>query len=149
MRIFNKYGSKERLFEVFQRVNGVILNEEVLPKEKRQEIIEEFVQYCTNELGLESTPELEISYDNKDAQDMRSYGLYTPNENKLMVVAVNRNLGDILRTIAHELVHHRQFLDNKLTQDSNKTGSEQENEANAMAGVLMRNFGKLTPDIYE
>ena len=149
MRVFHKYGSKERLFEVFQRVNGVVLNEEVLPKERRQEIIEEFVRYCANELNLESTPELEISYDNKDAQDMRSYGLYTPYNNKLMVVAVNRNLGDILRTIAHELVHHRQFLDNKLTADSNKTGSEQENEANAMAGVLMRNFGKITPDIYE
>jgi len=149
MRVQHKYGSKERLFEVFQRVNGVVLKEEVLPKERRQEIIEEFVQYCANELNLESTPELEISYNNKDAQDMRSYGLYTPYNNKLMVVAVNRNLGDILRTIAHELVHHRQFLDNKLTQDSNKTGSEQENEANAMAGVLMRNFGKTTPDIYE
>jgi len=149
MKVFNKYGSKERLFEVFQRVNNVVLNEEVLPKERRQEIIEEFVQYCADELKLEDTPELEISYDNKDAQDMRSYGLYTPHQNKLMVVAVNRNLGDILRTIAHELVHHRQFLDNKLTQDSNTTGSEQENEANAMAGVLMRNFGKKTPDIYE
>ena len=149
MRVFHKYGSKERLFEVFQRVNNVVLKEEVLPKERRQEIIEEFVRYCANELNLESTPELEISYDNKDAQDMRSYGLYTPYNNRLLVVAVNRNLGDILRTIAHELVHHRQFLDNELTADSNKTGSEQENEANAMAGVLMRNFGKLTPEIYE
>lgn len=149
MRVFHKYGSKERLFEVFQRVNNTMINEEVLPKERRQEIIQDFVEYCAKELNLEDTPELEISYDNKDAQDMRSYGLYTPYNNKLMVVAVNRNLGDILRTIAHELVHHRQFLDNKLTQDSNETGSEQENEANAMAGVLMRNFGKITPEIYE
>jgi Zn-dependent peptidase ImmA (M78 family) len=50
----------------------------------------------------------------------------------------------------HELVHHRQF--EQGTAHSNMTEDEEqyiEDEANAIAGRLMREYGKKHEDIYE
>jgi Zn-dependent peptidase ImmA (M78 family) len=147
VKIFHPYGSKERLFEMFGRVNN--LNEEILPVEKKNEIIKEFVEFAQKKLGLKNLPKLIISYDEKEAQDMKSFGKYTPETNELRVVAVNRNLADVLRTLAHELIHHKQREDGILKPDSTNTGSDVENEANALAGVFMREFGQKYPIIFE
>jgi Zn-dependent peptidase ImmA (M78 family) len=58
-------------------------------------------------------------------------------------------MADILRTLAHELVHRKQEEDGRLDINSGKTGSPIEDEANAMAGILLRNFGKINNGIYE
>jgi hypothetical protein len=54
-----------------------------------------------------------------------------------------------MRTLAHELVHHWQNEEGRIKPDSGGTGSDIENEANALAAVLMRNYGKQNPKIYE
>jgi Zn-dependent peptidase ImmA (M78 family) len=56
-------------------------------------------------------------------------------------------MADILRTLAHELVHHMQNL--KGDELNGDDGSEIENEANAQAGVIMRKFGRENPEIFE
>lgn len=132
---------------MFGRVNN--LNEEILPVEKKNEIIKEFVEFAQKKLGLKDLPKLIISYDEKEAQDMKSFGKYTPETNELRVVAANRNLADVLRTLAHELIHHKQRQDGVLKPDSSNTGSDIENEANALAGVFMREFGQKNPIIFE
>ena len=148
MKIFNQRGSKERLFEMMKRVNK--LNEELLPQEKRDEIVNKFVDYVDEKLGLGGKhPDIKLTYDENIAQDMKSYGRFQPDTDEILVVAVNRNLGDILRTIAHELVHHKQKNEGKLKPKSGETGSEEENEANSLAGILMRDFGKNNPIIFE
>ena len=35
MRVFNQYGTKDRLFEMMQKVGQMGLNEALLPKEKK------------------------------------------------------------------------------------------------------------------
>lgn len=150
MRIYHRHGTKERLFEIMNRVNKTTLNEEVLPDEQKTEVIKNFVNYANEELGLNGDlPNLTISHDAQEAQGMKSFGKYTPDDNDLRVVAANRNLADTLRTLAHELVHHKQRKDGVLQPSSNETGSEAENEANAKAGILLRNFGKANPIIFE
>jgi hypothetical protein len=54
----------------------------------------------------------------------------------------NRHPIDILRTLAHELVHFKQYLDDELGPDAGETGSPQENQAHELAGVIMRHFNK-------
>lgn len=148
MRVFHTYGSPQRLFEMMRRVNN--LNEQLLPKEKKSMIIDEFVEFSREKLGLgEEMPNIVISYDETEASKMSSFGKYTPKTNELRVVATNRNLADVLRTLAHELIHDKQRKEGVLKQGSNETGSEHENEANALAGVLMREFGKKHPIIFE
>jgi Zn-dependent peptidase ImmA (M78 family) len=150
MRVFHPYGSKERLFEMFRKIGGGDLNEAILPKEKKEQIINEFVKFADEKLGLgNDLPKITTSYDEKEASAMESFGKYTPETNELRVVVVNRNLADVLRTLAHELIHHKQYKEGKLNPNSNDTGSEDENEANSLAGVFMREFGKKNPIIFE
>jgi hypothetical protein len=60
-------------------------------------------------------------------------------------------LVDVLRSIAHELVHHLQNQRGELdgTKNEGGDGSPWENEANAKAGELIRIFGRQNPEIYE
>jgi len=150
MKAFHSYGSKERLFEMMGRVNRVQLNELALPAKKREIVINKFVEFVDGKLDFgEEKPNVIVSYDDKEAETMKSFGKYTPDDGEIMVVAAKRNLADILRTLAHELVHYKQHIDGRLNPNSGEDGSEQENEANALAGVLMREFGKNNPIIFE
>ena len=127
------------------------LTEEILPVEKKNEVIKEFVAFVQKKLGIsdEQIPKIVISYDEKEAPNMKSFGKYTPETNELRVVGVNRNLADILRTLGHELKHNEQRIKGILKPDSTETGSDIENEANAFAGIAMREFGKKNPLIFE
>ena len=148
MKVFYQYGTKERLFEVMKRVNNI--NENVLPVERKATIIADFIDFIDNKLNLNgNVPEIKISYDSDVAQKMKSFGKYTPEIKELMVVVSNRNLADILRTLAHELVHHKQNVEDRLDSESNETGSDIENEANSLAAQFMREYGKNNPIIFE
>jgi len=148
MKVFHSYGSKERLFEMINRVNR--LNEQLLPIEKKKEIISEFIGFAAEKLNLgDDVPQVELSEDNSEAETSHSFGKFNPSDKKIRVVIANRNLADVLRTLAHEIVHYKQNQEGKLNPDSGKTGSEHENEANAMAGVLMREFGEKNSIIFE
>ena len=112
--------------------------------------IGEFIKYAIKNLGIQNPPRnLSLSYDTAKAKEMRSFGYFDPNSNKIWVYCGNRNMGDILRTLAHELVHRKQDEDGRINYESGKTGSEIENEANAKAGVLLRDFGKQHEEIYQ
>jgi cytidyltransferase-like protein len=112
--------------------------------------IGEFIKYAIKNLGIQNPPRnLALSYDTAKAKEMRSFGYFDPNSNKIWVYCGNRNMGDILRTLAHELVHRKQDEDGRISYESGKTGSEIENEANAKAGVLLRDFGKQHEEIYQ
>lgn len=146
MRVQHPYGSKERLFEMVKKVNR--LNEDVLPKEQKEELINKFVSEVCKYLGISSN-KIEISYDPKEAQGMTSFGKHTPSTGIIRVVAANRNLADVLRTLAHELVHRKQEKEGKLYAGAGDDGTDIENEANAEAALIMRRFGKANPIIFE
>ena len=55
---------------------------------------------------------------------------------------------DILRTVAHELTHQRQGEVADVPDHAGETGSRWENEANALAGVLMREYGQQHPALF-
>jgi hypothetical protein len=56
---------------------------------------------------------------------------------------------DILRTTAHELVHCKQNQEHALPDQAGETGSDWENQANAMAGVIMRDYAEHNPRMFE
>ena len=112
--------------------------------------IGEFIKYAIKNLEIQNPPRnLSLSYDTNKAKEMRSFGYFNPNDNKIWVYCGNRNMADILRTLAHELVHRKQDEDGRISYESGKTGSDIENEANAKAGILLRDFGKQHEEIYQ
>lgn len=74
-------------------------------------------------------------------------GSRTPN-NELHILTKKRINRDILRTLAHEWIHEyqRTILKRKHGPD---IGGPNEDEANAIAGQLMKVFEKLHPDLEE
>lgn len=151
MIISTKYDTKQRLFEMMNKVNRVTkLDEAILPKEKKDEMIQNFIEYANNYLELENDkPDVSVSYDPDEAAKMSSFGKFTPHDNKILVVATNRNLADILRTLAHEMVHYKQKIEDRLDLNSGDDGTDIENEANSVAAVMMREFGRNNPIIFE
>lgn len=124
------------------------LNEELTHK-KLAPMVDSFVSFASKDLGIKSLPKVELIPQGKES---RSFGGFVPGENRIMLVTKNRHPMDIFRTLAHELVHCKQCEDGKIGKDIRKegeTGSPQENEANAMAGVLMRNWGRSNPDMFD
>lgn len=139
--------SKNRLFDMMRKVNR--LNEDVFRGDDRINIINEFAEYVKNEIGLDKVPEINFIDEDGAAAKMKSFAGYNPGNSSITLVISNRNLADILRSLAHELVHHLQNIENRLNNKSGETGSNEENEANSKAGVLMRNYGKINPKIFE
>jgi hypothetical protein len=131
---------------VLKAVLKLQINENKIQKKSQ---IAEFVKFAINELGIKNIPTVKFSYDTNESRERSTFGYFDPNENHIWIYIKNRNTADILRTLAHELVHHKQGEDNRIKQGSGETGSEIENEANAQAGVLLRKFGKDNKGIYE
>ena len=112
-----------------------------------------FIKYCIKFLQIKGDY-FQINLRNgKDEhlETLASYGYSQNNDepDNIYLRAGGRHIVDIMRSLAHELTHKRQNERGELTDDSGVTGSEQENEANSFAGVIMRNYTKLNPDILE
>ena len=116
---------------------------------KEKEVITNFVRYASQELNISSLPAIHLVDDIEEASHNTSFGSYSPSSKSIIVNTGGRHLADVLRTLGHELVHHAQNEQGVLHNESGQTGSEHENEANAKAGILLRNFGKANPLIYE
>jgi Zn-dependent peptidase ImmA (M78 family) len=110
------------------------------------EIIHKFMDFLKEQLQLETLPKISLLLNRKENM---TYGVYNPNNNVIYVYAKNRGLADILRTAAHELVHHWQKLNNKIPKDLNGRNLELEGEANTKAGDFIYMFGLKEPNIYE
>ena len=114
-------------------------------RQEFQEMFEKFLNIAIRVLELRSLPEFHFETF-IDHPEQPTFGMYVNGENKLYVGLSGRHPNDIFRTIAHELTHYKQDTEHKLDGDSGRTGSPEENEAHAVAGVIMRIFNKTYPD---
>jgi hypothetical protein len=121
---------------------------ESLDKRDTFKILHDFVRFAADHLELKSLPKLEFMFDTKKSVEHRSFGGYGGHH--IRITVTNRHIMDVCRTLAHELVHYRQDLNHELDgPDPGATGSPQENQANAEAAVIMRNWGKKHPELFK
>lgn len=109
-----------------------------------------FIDFTCKKLNIKEKPS--IQYKDDKGKGQPSFGGYAPHSKVLMVYTKNRHPMDIFRTVAHELVHHKQNEDGRLGKDVAKegaTGSRIENQANSEAGKIMRYFGKENPFYFD
>ena len=120
-----------------------------LPENKSNTpIIKDFFKYAIKKLDIQNVPVVILNADKNRVNELRSMAGYMHRENKIWIYTGKRNAADIIRSLAHELVHCKQKESGNYPIDGS-TGSDDENEANAVAGILLRNYGKLNPGIYE
>jgi Zn-dependent peptidase ImmA (M78 family) len=98
----------------------------------------EFIEWCRPKLNLRG--KIHVQLINKPIQvgSQVSFGYYDSKTHKIVISCKDRHPIDVLRTLAHELCHLAQAQIRPLTGADGVTGSHIENEANALAGILMR-----------
>lgn len=106
-------------------------------------MISKLIKLCAAELQLNKLPKISI-VDTPTVGSDHSFGVF--DGNTISVVSANRHPADVLRTLAHEIVHWKQQLSGQDMDGS--TGSDTENEANAKAGEIMRKFGEKYPELF-
>ncbi len=129
--------------------DGVGPDTQMTVNEDSGSAIEDFVRYCVDQLEIEQTPQLRLRRDPAWSERNHSFGQFDPQRNELNISVAGRHIMDIFRTVAHELVHYQQSQQGGLPDDAGETGSKYENEANAQAGVLMRDYAQLHPEHFE
>lgn len=111
-------------------------------------IIDKLVEYCCHKLSLNDKPKINLINNSSYSDKYKSYGGYYPSTKKIDIVIYKRTLADLCRTLSHEICHYYQDINNKLTPNAGEDGDIFENEANSFSGKVMREFGKLYPEIY-
>lgn len=114
-------------------------------KKNFMDMFQKFLPIAMEDIGLTSLPEMRFTTNVSDT-DQPTFGKYENGNHVLYVALTDRHPNDILRTIAHELTHYKQDTNHELNDYSGETGSDEENEANATAGVVMRHFNKRYPE---
>lgn len=108
-----------------------------------KEILKKFLPMAMKIVKLDKMPKIVLKKTISDG-DQPTMGRFHTDTFTLELAIANRQPVDILRTLAHELVHARQKL-NHVDIDPT-TGSSDENEANVIAGIVMRHFNKKYPE---
>lgn len=110
--------------------------------------LRDFLPFAMEILKLEKLPKISI-HKTIQSGPQPSFGGYNPNDGSIQLALKDRHPADVLRTLAHELVHFKQDQNGQLHNESGNTGSSEENEANVKAGIIMRHFNKRFPKYLE
>jgi hypothetical protein len=122
------------------------------PSDEKQHL-ERFVEFVKKELNIEN--DINIRYQT-DKDGIKTTAVYKYQDggdeefeqSEVRVYTKERALQDIMRSVAHELVHHQQNERGELEGKISNVGGPIEDEANAVAGELLKKYGIDHPEIY-
>ena len=123
----------------------VYIDPELKYNQEKKYLTHKFINFCIDEL------EITGKFKTKIVSEREKYGIkttayYRDNVKELVVYGKNRMLGDVFRSIAHELTHKKQYEDNKVKHPVQDVGGDIEDEANAKAGAIIKRFIKYDED---
>lgn len=113
------------------------------------EVLADFLRFACAELSLKQLPNIEFVSGLKHSDtEHPTFGYFDTETDQIRIGVSGRHPLDIMRTLAHELVHYKQRISDQLNPQSGNTGSDAENQANAQAGIIMRRFADQNPDYF-
>jgi hypothetical protein len=99
-----------------------------------------FIRFVKKELKLPSLPNIKFVGSSENKYDAFGHSIL-----KLIVVRIiDRHPIDVMRTIAHELIHYKQNILNIKS-----TTNKKEDQANVIAGRIMQKFDITYPEIFK
>jgi len=107
-----------------------------------EHMVTHLLELCKRELEIDQFPQIQL-INEPTTRSGTSFGEFDGN---IVVVIKGRHPMDVMRTLAHELVHWKQRVENLELDGSD--GSDTENQANAIAGIIMRKFGQMYPEYF-
>jgi hypothetical protein len=109
--------------------------------------MQHFVNWCAEKLHITSAlPKFEFQAEKESPEQSRT-GYYNTKTGDLWVYTGNRNMIDIMRTVAHELAHHKQREDGDTYH--NQDLSDIESQADMAAGMLIKLYVRKFPRVIE
>lgn len=120
-------------------------------------LLKHFVKFCKRKLDINELPSKITVFKQRDEEQGMTTGGYDPHTTDIMVLGGRRMLLDILRSIAHELTHHKQnergTLLDMVSEYDNDIDTPYENEAYERSGNLIKEWTRMIkedhPSIYE
>lgn len=120
---------------------------EQLKETVNQSEVVNFIKFVYDRLHIDAPlPRIKLQQE-KESPDQNRTGWYNPEKNEMWVYTGNRNLIDILRTVAHELAHHKQRLDGNTSHNTEL--ADLEGQADQVAGIIMKIYVRKHPEIIE
>lgn len=115
----------------------------VSKSEKDLDEIVDFIDFCRKKLSIQGDITVTLVGDGSGDRGM-STGGFDMETQEILAREYGRSLVDILRSLAHELVHYRQLEVGKIKkgQDIPNIGGEIEDEANSICGQLVKLYIK-------
>ena len=114
-----------------------------------EEVLRHFVKWCVDKLQIKKAlPKIKFA-DAKEGPDQHRTGYYDDNDDFIWIYTGNRNLIDILRTLCHELAHRKQHEAGLVKGDQSYPGSPMEQQADAVAGYLIKLYAREFPGVIE
>ncbi len=101
----------------------------------------EFIGFCCDELNLKGHFKCVLCHD-REKNGITTTAFYRDKDKLVCIYAKNRMLGDVMRSVAHELVHKKQYEEDRIKLPVQDIGGFIEDEANALAGQLVKKFIK-------
>ena len=140
------------LNELARQFMGETLKEMWKPKESFVSLSKYMID---NGMNIKPLPKIKVISDDKDNASnlLGKTAYYNPTDKSITLYTMDRHPKDILRSFAHEMIHHEQNLDGRLnninTTNTNEDGAlpEIEREAYEKGNMMLRNWEDNIKDV--
>jgi phosphopantetheine adenylyltransferase len=154
---FNKYLpdelNEDELDIIYDYVKSVIKENKppkhTSPKPNYNDFIKSLIEYMLNK-GMNIKPLPKVKFINNDVENASDFfgktAYYDPNEKLIVLYTSGRHPKDVMRSFCHEMIHHLQNCENRLTNistdNTNEDGDlpEIEREAYEKGNMVFRNW---------
>ena len=126
-------------------MSGVFLMDDIL-----RDLIKQFIPFAQKHIGFEKPPRLFLRRDEDNANNpLGKTAFYEPGKKSITLYITGRHPKDILRSLGHELVHHKQHCDGMFDgteylgpgyAQKDPTMRKAEEEANQRGSMCLRDF---------
>lgn len=111
-------------------------------------LIEKFFPYAQKNMGFDQPVTIVLESDLENAANpLGKTAYYSPSDNKVVLYTDNRHPKDLMRSLSHELVHHKQNCNGELSEITGEQGYAQtevgykiEEEAYSLGNTCFRNW---------
>lgn len=111
-------------------------------------LLKKFIPFTVKFIDIKTPFTLHLVH--SKVPQLRTTGVYINDDREMWIRVKNRNMmADLFRSICHEMVHHKQNELEILGSHSGDDASPEEGQANRIAGIVIRKFGRMYPEIYE
>ena len=124
------------------------ISKDIGMRQDQAETLGRFVNFCSDEIPIEGDFSIMVVTD-RPGNQISTTACYRVGENDVRVYGRNRALVDVMRSIAHEMVHMMQDETGLIDGPVQDIGGFHEDQANSLAGALIKMFAKDVPELKE